>query len=135
MEGAAAGTVSAGARAHDGEPITHIISPQIDAASRRNWRFSRCLRANVSIPFFCFLYVSVRRPRVSKKRRESFFSPFLMASAVDSTQDGFFFARILWQLKQEWNRRIKRNKSRISQRSQFVPFSVNHLQHILFFSF
>lgn len=35
-----AGAVT-GARTHGGELITHIISPQIDAASRHNWRLWR----------------------------------------------------------------------------------------------
>lgn len=80
--GAAARTASAGARTHDGELITHIISPQIDAASRHNWRLSRCLRADVSIPFFCLLRVCVRRARMSKKKRGRGVL-FKMASAVD----------------------------------------------------
>lgn len=73
---------SAGARTHDGELITHIISPQIDAAFRHNWRFSRCLGADVSIPIFCLLCLCVCRERAIKERESFFF--FLMASAVDS---------------------------------------------------
>lgn len=44
----AASSVS-GARTHDGELITHIISPQIDAASCRNWRLSCCLGTDISV--------------------------------------------------------------------------------------
>lgn len=46
--GRAAGAET-GARTHDGELITHIISPQIDAASCHNWRFSRCLGTEISL--------------------------------------------------------------------------------------
>lgn len=125
--GAAAGTASAGARTHDGELITHIISPQIDAAFRHNWRFSRCLRADVSISIFCMLCLCVCREWAIKERESFFFSLWTQNKTVPffcsysrSSATGYF---------------VMSHASVRGQKWPFDPFCRTHLQHVLHFPF
>lgn len=122
----------------NGELITHIISPQIDAASRHNWRFSRsCERMSQFPSSSRYVCACVRRAweteggKIMRTRclngfccrlkiRRCLFILYIVA--VNAAVEPVAHHHQIWILPHE---------PRISQMSLLVPFCVNDLWHIL----